>query len=166
MILRSEAIHKTVVRMAMGNENQIRVRAMKRMSASEIATFQRQYRFAGGRVRRLRIHCSNPDEPTAELVLLVRSPIRNLSDQPQSVRLKLRVVGVSEFRFQKRPTHPTGKISDFRLGYFDGLFYLNLDAFGLAPGEQPRLHDFRASEAYLSGAELWWEELSDKNGPA
>ncbi|MCZ2341207.1 MAG: hypothetical protein LC104_05345 [Bacteroidales bacterium] len=136
---------------------------MKRLSASEIAAFQRQYRFAGGRTLRLRLRYTDPDAPTAELILLVRTPIRNLADQPQAVRLKLRMVGVSEFRFQKRPTQPAGKISDFRLGYFDGQFYLNLDAFGLAPGEQPRLHDFRASEAYLAGVELWYEELLGKN---
>lgn len=138
---------------------------MNRLPAAEIPAFLRKYRFAGGRLQRLRIWSTNPDEPVAELVLLVRTPLRELSDTPKPIRLKLRVVGVSEFRFQKRPAQPTGKISDFRIGYFDGLVYLNLDAFGLSPGEQPRLHDFRASEAYLAGSELLWEELPGKGEP-
>jgi len=40
-----------------------------------------------------------------------------------------------------------------RIGYLNGLFFVNLDAWGLEPGEQPKLHDFRASEVYV-GAKI------------
>ena len=65
---------------------------------------------------------------------------------------------MEEFRFQMRPSQPKAKIADARISYLNGLFFVNLDAWGLEPGEQPRLHDFRASEAYVGGRELFWEE--------
>ena len=74
------------------------------------------------------------------------------------MHLVLRVDGVEEFRFQMRPNQPKGKIADARIGYINGLFFVNLDAWGLEPGEQPKLHDFRASEVYVGGRELSWEE--------
>jgi hypothetical protein len=45
-----------------------------------------------------------------------------------------------------------------RFGDFGDVYYVNLDAWGLAPGEAPKLHDFRGSDAYVGGRELYWEE--------
>jgi len=61
-----------------------------------------------------------------------------------------------------RPGLPRVKIADARVSHINGLFWVNLDAFGLDPGEQPRPHDFRASETYAAGRELWWEEVTAK----
>jgi hypothetical protein len=41
-----------------------------------------------------------------------------------------------------------------RFGDFGDVYYVNLDAWGLAPG----LHDFRGSDAHVGGRELNWEE--------
>jgi hypothetical protein len=54
---------------------------------------------------------------------------------------------------------PRAKIADARVGYLNGLFYVNLDAWGLDAGEQPKLHDYRASEAYAGGRDLLWAEV-------
>jgi hypothetical protein len=66
---------------------------------------------------------------------------------------------VAEFRFQMRPHLPRRIIEEARFGYWNGLFYVMLDASGLEPGEQARVHDYRASEVYAAGQELYWEEL-------
>ena len=73
------------------------------------------------------------------------------------VKLRLRLVDAEEYRFQKRPSGPRGRMTDLRLGTFDGLIYLNFDAFPLDPGDKPGVHDFRASDAFAAGKELWWE---------
>ena len=137
---------------------------MNRVSSSELSAFLRKYRFPGSRLRRVRIRYDSPDVMTVELVILARSPVRDLGTNSSPVRLKLKLTGVVEYRFQKRPTMPAGKITDLRVGYFDGMFFVNLDAFGLDSGETPRVHDYRASEAYLAGDVLWWEELPSKKG--
>jgi hypothetical protein len=58
-----------------------------------------------------------------------------------------------------RPGQPKVKIADARIGYLNDLFFVNFDAWGLEPGEQPKLHDFRASEAYAGGRELLVREV-------
>lgn len=134
---------------------------MNRLYPSDLAAFAKRYRFAGGRVRRVRLRYAGEDL-TAEVVLSVRSAVRTLDDESTAVRLRLRLVGVEEFRFQKRPSAPGGRIADARIGYFGDLYFVNLDAFGLQPGEVPKMHDYRASDAYLGGRELWWEEMEGK----
>ena len=105
------------------------------------------------------IHRSEKDA-VVELRLVVRESIRDLGTEPKRVRLVLRLEGVEEFRFQMRPGQPKVKIADARIGHLNGLFYVNLDAWGLDPGETPKLHDFRASEAYAAGRELLWQEIT------
>ena len=78
------------------------------------------------------------------------------------MHLVLRLEGVEEFRFQMRPNLPKAKIAEARISYLNGLFFVNLDAWGLEPGEQPKLHDFRASEGYVGGRDLFWEERERK----
>ena len=77
----------------------------------------------------------------------------------------LRLEGVEEFRFQMRPGQPRVTIADARIGHLNGLYYVNLDAWGLDPGEAPKVHDFRASEAYAAGRELLWEEVVSGGSP-
>ena len=71
--------------------------------------------------------------------------------------LTVRVAGVDEFRFQMRPAQPKAKITDARIGYHNGLFYVTFDSVGLEAGETAQVFDFRASEVYAAGRELWWE---------
>jgi hypothetical protein len=138
---------------------------MNRVYPVDLPRFLGQFRFAGGRIRSIRLRYLSAEELTADLRLLVRRPGRSPSENSPPVPLRIRLLGVSEFRFQKRPGTPGGRIPDFRIGYFGDSYFINLDAFMLAPGETPKLHDFRASEAYVAGRELWWEE-SRSNGAA
>ncbi len=134
---------------------------MNRLHSSEIAQFARKYRFVGGRVKKLRLTNSR-GVAALEATLLVRPATRDLGAAPKPVKLKLRVTGVEEYRFQKRPTLPAGKMSDLKIGYFNGLYYVNFDAWGLPAGEVPGLHDYRASDAFVGGGDLFWEEVASK----
>jgi hypothetical protein len=128
---------------------------MDRLASSDLAAFQRRYRFAGGRVRRVRVRYAG-DATAVEFTLTARTALRELGVDPQPVRLRFRLTGAEEFRFQKRPG-VAGKITDALFGYVDGLFFVTLDAPALLPGDRPAAHDFRASDAYAAGRELWWE---------
>lgn len=125
----------------------------------ELAAFLRRFRLTGGRVRGVRVRYTSDRDAAVEFRLSVREAIQDLGTEPRAVRLRLRLVGVDEFRVQMRPGQPRVKVADARISYLNGLFWVNLDAFGLDPGEQPRPHDFRASETYAAGRELFWEEV-------
>ena len=126
---------------------------MNRLHPQDLAGFLRKYRFAGGRVRAARVRHKGK-EAAVEFRLLVR----DLGPDAKPVRLVLRLVGVEEFRLQMRPGQPKVRIADARVAYLNGLFYVNLDAWALEPGEQPKVFDFRASEVFAAGRELWWSE--------
>lgn len=132
---------------------------MNRLNPAELTSFARKYHFANGRLRRVRLRAGRGGTLSVELLLTVRTALRDLGTDPKPARLKLRLDGVEEYRFQKRPGMTGGKIPDARLGYFDGLVFVTLDAWGLDPGEVPKAHDYRASDAYAAGRELWWEEV-------
>lgn len=132
----------------------------------ELAQFARKYRFAGGRLRRLRI-LPQKNGATVEVVLRVTPAITDLgADAPKPVRLVLRVDGVEEYRFQKRPSSTSGRVNEVKFGTFNGLIYINLDAWGLQPGEVPGVHDFRASDAFVAGRQVNWEEVKPSERPA
>src|SRR5688500_15412205 len=95
--------------------------AMNRLDPAELPTFLRKYRFAGGRVRRVRLRLAGDGTLSVELLLTVRTAPRDLGAAPRPVRLRLRLDGVDEYRFQKRPTAPAGRIAEARVGYFGGL---------------------------------------------
>jgi hypothetical protein len=135
---------------------------MNRLSATELNTFTRKYRFAGGRLRQLKVKYGNAEDFTVDWVVACKTAVRDLNVEPTVVKVRIQVVGVEEFRFQKRPTLSSGAISDLRIGYFNGLFYITLDDMGLAPGEMPKIHDYRAGDHYLSGREIYWEEVAPK----
>jgi hypothetical protein len=132
---------------------------MTRIYPQDLPAFLRKYRFPGGRVRGVRVGHKGKDV-AVEFRLAVREALRDLGAEPKPVRLVLKLAGVEEFRVQMRPNQPKAKIADARVAYLNGLFYVNLDAWSLEPGEQPGLHDFRASELYAAGRELWWETVN------
>lgn len=137
---------------------------MNRLYPSDLAGFARKYRFAGGKLRRVKLAYRGPEALTVEAVLSVRPAARDLGADARPVRLRLRLVGVEEYRFQKRPSAAGGKVTDARFGYFGDMYFVNLDAWGLQPGEVPKIHDFRGSDTYLAGRELYWEEIEPKQG--
>ena len=130
---------------------------MNKLDASELAAFARRYVFAGGRIRRVVVRRGKTT--SVELRLTVKAAVQSLGDAAKPVRLRLVFDGVEEYRFQKRPAAAGGRIPDARFGAFDGFIYLNLDAYRLDPGERPTLPDFRASDAFVAGAEVRWEEM-------
>ena len=135
---------------------------MNRLQAADLAGFARRYRFNGGRLRRVKLRYGKGGDFAAEFVVTARGSVRDLGMEPALIKLRFRLEGVEEFRFQKRPSVAAGSVSEARLGYFNGLYYVNLDAWGLAPGDVPKLHDFRASDTYLAGTALYWEEVKPK----
>ena len=138
---------------------------MNRVTPQDLPAFLRKYRLNGGRLRRVRVLYPRPKEVAVEFHLTVREATQNLGTEPKPVRLVLRLEGVEEFRFQMRPSQPKARIADARVGYLNGLYFVNLDAWGLEPGEQPKLHDYRASEVYAGGRELLWEEVPREKPP-
>lgn len=131
----------------------------------ELAAFLRRFRLTGGRVRGVRVRYTSVRETAVEFRLVVREAIQDLGKEPRTVRLRLRVAGVDEFRVQMRPGQPRVKVADARVAHINGLFWVNLDDLGLDATEQPRPHDFRASETYAAGRELFWEEVPASRGP-
>lgn len=132
---------------------------MNVLHAQDLAQFARRYRFASGKLRRIWI-LPRGNSVTVEFTLSVRPAVQDLGGTTRPVRLVLRVDGVEEYRFQKRPITNPARVSDVKFGYFNGLFFLNLDAWGLRPGEVPAVHDFRASDAFVAGKSLSWEEVT------
>jgi hypothetical protein len=129
---------------------------MNRLNPSELLQFARKYRFPGGRIRRLAIQ-----HRKGEAVLLASLSVRTADGNP--VKLKLRLERVEEYRFQKRPSMGSGRISEFRMSYLQGRIFLTFDSLGLSPGEVPGIHDFRASEAFAAGDVLFWEDVKAGN---
>ena len=135
---------------------------MTRLYPSDLAAFARKYRFAGGKLRRVTLRLRGPDRVSVGFDLLVRPATAGLGADAPPVRLRFRLDGVDEYRFQKRLNGGGGRIADARFGYFGDVYYVNLDAWGLEKGETPKLHDFRGSDAYVGGRELFWEEVAPK----
>ena len=132
---------------------------MTALYPTDLLTFARQFKFSGGRIRRVSLLNRNGDDPALELILTARTTSKSLSEKAEVVRLRLRFVGVEEFRFQKRPGTASGKVSNCRFGYFQDLFFVTFDAWGLPAGEVPKVHDFRASDAYIASRDLKWEKV-------
>ena len=137
---------------------------MNHVYPQDLAAFLRRFRLPGGRVRRVRVRYGPRRAVAVEFRLTVLEAVAG--GEPRPVRLTLRVAGAEEFRAQMRPGQARVKIADARVMYLNGLFYVDLDPLRLEPGEHPRVHDFRASELFAAGAELWWEAAAPGAGPA
>jgi hypothetical protein len=132
---------------------------MNRILPQDLPQFLRRFRFPGGRIRGTRVSYSNQKGTTVEFRLTVREAIKDLGSEPKIVRLKLRLTGVEEFRFQMRPNLPKVKIADARIALLNGLFFATFDALALDPSERPQVYDFRASEVFAAGRDLFYEEI-------
>jgi hypothetical protein len=135
-----------------------------RLDSANTPAFLRRFRFANGRIRSVRWR-TRGEESELVVVVAVRRTMQDLGGATPPVRLKFTLKGVEEFRFQKRLNAPHSRISDLRLGFFQGLVFVNFDAWGLQPGEQPAVFDFRASERYVAAREVLWEEVEKKRRP-
>ena len=129
---------------------------MPDVTRQQLPQFLRQFRFAGGKLMRVRLSRAG-NGMSAELRLTAMTALRDLGAEPAPVRLSLKLGGVEEFRFQKRPSVGFGRVVDLRVAMFDNLFTVATDDLGLLAGEQPKLFDFRASDCYISGATLSYE---------
>jgi hypothetical protein len=134
---------------------------MNRLQPHEFAKFLRSYRFVGGVLRGVRVR-HRGREVAVEFRVRVREAITDLGKEARRVNLKLVVEGVDEFRFQMRPQQPKVKLTDARIGYHNGLFYVSFDSVGLEAGETAQVFDFRASEVYAAGRGLFWDEAKPK----
>jgi hypothetical protein len=134
---------------------------MTKLQALELPNFARQFRFAGGRIARIHQRCRKGGMDV-DLVLRVVPAIKNLDDQPKPVRLRLSLAGVDELRIQKRPTSAPGRLPDAHFGYFQGQFFIALDAWSLVAGERPGVHDFRSADIYFACRDLSWEPIVRK----
>lgn len=130
---------------------------MNAVTANDLPQFLRRFRFPGGRVRGVRVAYPAGKGAAVEFRLSVYEGVRDPGPDAKRVRLRLSLGGVDEFRFQMRPGQPKVRIADARVVFLNGLFFVNLDAWTLEPGEQPRVFDFRASEVYAAGRDLSWE---------
>lgn len=134
---------------------------MTNLQALELPNFARQFRFASGRIRRIRQRFRQ-NGLDVELILRVTLAIKTLSDQPKPILLRLRLTGVDEMRIQKRPGTAPGRLPDAHFGYFQGQFYVALDTWSLVSGERPSVHDFRAADIYFACRDLAWERVERK----
>lgn len=135
---------------------------MNRLQPHELAKFLRSFQLIGGTVRAVRVLHRSAREVSIEFRVSAREAITDLGRDPRRVRLRLRLDGVAEFRLQMRPNQPKVKITDARISYLNGLFYITFDSVGLESGETAQIFDFRASEVFAAGRELQWEEIPNK----
>ena len=105
---------------------------MNRLYATDVASFTRKYRFTGGRMRRVKLKYATTENFTVEFVLTASIAAKDLGSQPKPVKLRFRITGVEEFRFQKRPTMRSGSVTEARIGWFQDRFFVNLDAWANA----------------------------------
>ena len=130
---------------------------MNQIQPGQIVQFLKRFQFQGGALRRLRIRNISRQSSSAEVIVSIREA------NSKKVRLRIVLDGVEEYRFQRRPGPGLFRLKEVRLGIFDGLIYLNLDAYN---DEAPALHDFRASDAFVAGRSIAWEIIPPKPKPS
>jgi hypothetical protein len=129
---------------------------MERLEPNQIGAFLKRFHHLKGRLRRFRVQNRSAQEARGDLVLGVHE-----GDERKPMRLKLALEGVEEFRFQRRPGPGLVRLREVRLGAFNGLFFLNLDAY--TDEGAPQLIDFRASDAYIAARSVLWEIVPPKS---
>ena len=124
---------------------------MEPLTTANLLAFTKRFRCKGGLLLRFRIRNNSREACLATLVLSVQD-----NTTKKTVRLRLRFRGVEEYRFQRRPGQKMVRLTEVKFGFFEGLLYLNLDAFA----EADALIDFRASDWYLGAKSAEWELLA------
>jgi hypothetical protein len=127
---------------------------MTTLYPTDIPEFLRKYRFANARVRRFRVASAASGETTIDVVLIARKAMADLNRPAERVVISLTFRGVEEYRFQKRPGGDGRLKTDCRFGTFEGLVYVDFDAYPMGRGDVPKLHDFRASDLFAGCRDL------------
>jgi hypothetical protein len=134
---------------------------MKSIYPSDIAEFARQFRFSVCRVKCVRLKNRSRGESTLDVILKVRKASSTLNQKTDGIKLHLVLQGVEEFRFQQRPGS-VSRSTSCRFGYFNGLFFIDFDAYSLGAGESAKVHDFRASDSYVACRDIRWGSFEKK----
>ncbi|MCX7665009.1 MAG: hypothetical protein N2112_05635 [Gemmataceae bacterium] len=124
---------------------------MPNLRPNETGAFLHKYRLK----KILRWSISRRAGRTLEGTLILQAQKGN-----ETLRLKMVFQGLEEFRLQKRPNTMVIPITLVRLEHLQGLFFLNLDAY--EDDGHAKVMDFRASDIYLAGRDLSYEELPPK----
>jgi hypothetical protein len=128
---------------------------MNQLLPAQITQFMKRFHFQRGTLRRFRVGNRTPKESSGEIIVAVHE-----GDGSRRVRLRIVLDGVEEYRFQRRPGPGLVRLKEVRLGVFNGMFYLNLDAY--ADDVPPAIHDFRASDAFVAARSFAWEIIEPK----
>jgi hypothetical protein len=128
---------------------------MNELTPGNLHAFQKRFQFAGGRLLRFCVRPRLQEASAAEIRLKVRDAQSN-----SDIRLRLELVGVEEYRFQRRPGPGFVRLNQVQIGFFGDLTYLNLDAFAI--DGPPKVMDFRASDWFIAGRTVKWEIIEKK----
>src|SRR4051812_16506363 len=127
---------------------------MNELTTGTAHEFLKRYPLRGARLRAFRVR-NAAGAAAAEVRLTVRP-----ADGEGSVRLRLLFDGVEEFRFQRRPCPGLVRLKGVQVGFFGALTYVNFDPF--AEDGPPKVMDFRASDCFVAGRTVRWEEVEKK----
>lgn len=128
---------------------------MNPLLPAQIAQFMKRFRFQRGALRRFQIRNLSRNQSFGEILLTVHEVSTD-----KRIRLRMTFDDVAEYRFQRRPGPGLIRLKDVRMGVFDGVIFLNLDAFADEPS--PGIHEFRASDAFIAGRSVAWEIVPPK----
>ncbi|WP_020471119.1 hypothetical protein [Zavarzinella formosa] len=129
---------------------------MHELTPSNTLAFLRRFRLKGGVIRRFTLRNTAADSVALKLLLTVTDGSTN-----DKVKLAVVVRDVEEYRFQKRATMNVFAIREVRIGTFDGITFLNLDADPADPAPKPM--DYRISDCFVAGRRISWEVINPKN---
>lgn len=127
---------------------------MTELTHSSLYQFLKRFQFRGGSLRQFRLQRRQRRTVGTVVVVVLDIP------KQKKVRLKLTIPNVEEYRFQRRPGATSAKLKHVQFGFFGAFTYLNLDAF--PEDGPPKVMDFRASDCFIAGTALYWEELPAK----
>jgi hypothetical protein len=138
---------------------------MKTLYPSDIPEFLRQFRFNAVRLRRLRFQMNSQGDMTADAHVIVKKQSSTLNTTGATVILHLHMIGVEEYRFQKRPGDDRSRKSIGRVGSFQGTIFIDFDAYSLGTGEMAKAHDYRASDAFVACRDLQYTIVEKASKP-
>ena len=129
---------------------------MHELTPSNTLAFLRRFRLKGSVIRRFTLRNTAADRVAVKLILTVNDATAN-----DKVKLAVVITDVEEYRFQKRPAMSVFAVREVRIGTFDGITFLNLDADPADPAPLPM--DYRISDCFIAGRRIWWEVIKPKS---
>jgi hypothetical protein len=127
---------------------------MTELTQQSMFTLRKRFLFRGGSVRRWLVR-EVKGQTIGVLVLTAYD-----QQAKKKVRLKFTMHRVEEYRLQRRPGTKPLRLTDVQFGFFGAFVYFNLDAF--PEDGPPKVMDFRASDCFIAGMSLWWEEVASR----